>query len=753
MSAPRKPRVSATAAARRQAEQAVRRATAIPESPKVAMASPAPTDHEELKDVAVRLIRPAADNLRKQLGDLAGLRASIKASGVLQPLRLVPIDPAFFSGDGFEYEVVDGHRRLAAASAEDLAVVPAVVRRMSESERVEAMLATALLGEDLKPSEEADGYRRLADLGMGQRTIADMFGVHQSHVSKMQKLTKLPEAARAAVDLGPDAGGITREQGQALADLPAKTVKELFKGNRMPRDWEVEEAVRRQATAEKRAKAEQEARDQGRTMIDPEKVGYNQSEGAVWIDWMGLGPNGVAAHLGESCHAEAWNGRAMAGVCTDPKRHRKALDVEDADRNAATDARTAEREAERAALEEARARRRAFCVDLVTKPKPIDVIALAAATLPDLYEMEAADFMELLPIVEPVVLDEENGETTHADWLARWAGSDSRRQLQVVYAVSLFIGDNHAERSFNPDPYEVRLQATFWAHLTGHGYEMSDLERSWLPAAAEVCQNGPSDEEAEPGRAEGEVPIPLVVPTCEECGCTDDDCSGCIERTGEACSWVRPGLCSACERAQREEPEEIPAGEALARESDRLAQKVCEALEDFTTPDSIPWPSIVRPLQEWIDGGGADGEAQAVCRALATHASHNGSIPWEPVRKAMQAWLTSRPSDGLLDEPEFDIDGDDPGVTPVDSATIKVNDLGDGPDPFETSMQALAEQPAEPEFEGSVVKNIGVGGIAKWFWECSCGANSDPVYETDDGADAAWVAHMTEAHGYAAAEA
>lgn len=36
------------------------------------------------------------------------------------------------------------------------------------------------------------------------------------------------------------------------------------------------------------------------------------------------------------------------------------------------------------------------------------------------------------------------------------------------------------------------------------------------------------------------------VHVCRECGCTDDDCSGCIERTGRPCSWVETDLCSAC---------------------------------------------------------------------------------------------------------------------------------------------------------------------------------------------------------------
>lgn len=33
---------------------------------------------------------------------------------------------------------------------------------------------------------------------------------------------------------------------------------------------------------------------------------------------------------------------------------------------------------------------------------------------------------------------------------------------------------------------------------------------------------------------------------CRFCGCTDRDCSGCVERTGEPCYWAEPDLCSAC---------------------------------------------------------------------------------------------------------------------------------------------------------------------------------------------------------------
>jgi hypothetical protein len=33
---------------------------------------------------------------------------------------------------------------------------------------------------------------------------------------------------------------------------------------------------------------------------------------------------------------------------------------------------------------------------------------------------------------------------------------------------------------------------------------------------------------------------------CRVCGCSDLDCSGCVERTGKPCHWVEDNLCSAC---------------------------------------------------------------------------------------------------------------------------------------------------------------------------------------------------------------
>jgi hypothetical protein len=52
---------------------------------------------------------------------------------------------------------------------------------------------------------------------------------------------------------------------------------------------------------------------------------------------------------------------------------------------------------------------------------------------------------------------------------------------------------------------------------------------------------------------------------CRVCGCTEDDCSQCVKKTGEPCSWVAPGLCSACDAGVDEDAHRGFGGTALVR--------------------------------------------------------------------------------------------------------------------------------------------------------------------------------------------
>jgi hypothetical protein len=70
---------------------------------------------------------------------------------------------------------------------------------------------------------------------------------------------------------------------------------------------------------------------------------------------------------------------------------------------------------------------------------------------------------------------------------------------------------------------------------------------SWFQGAFGFVLRDPVPLPFHPCRgALGFFDVKLPYQVCRVCGCHDLDCSRCIERTGEPCSWVEPSLCSAC---------------------------------------------------------------------------------------------------------------------------------------------------------------------------------------------------------------
>lgn len=96
-------------------------------------------------DLPTDVVRPAPDNLRRRIGDVSGIVASIPTHGIIEPLVVAPQD------DG-TYLIVAGHRRHAAAVKAGLATVPCIIRPMSDDERVLAALIENGLRNDLRPS-------------------------------------------------------------------------------------------------------------------------------------------------------------------------------------------------------------------------------------------------------------------------------------------------------------------------------------------------------------------------------------------------------------------------------------------------------------------------------------------------------------------------------------------------------------------------------------------------------------------------
>lgn len=147
-----------------------------------------------LQMVAVALIDTDGKNLRREDGDVSGLRSSFESLGMLQPLTLRPMQ-------GGRYELVAGHRRLSAAVQGGALEVPAIVREMDERQKWEARLGENLHRRDF-PSDEGRMYRQLLMHGYTERELAQMAERSVSHISERMRLLEWPPEVIRRVDIG-----------------------------------------------------------------------------------------------------------------------------------------------------------------------------------------------------------------------------------------------------------------------------------------------------------------------------------------------------------------------------------------------------------------------------------------------------------------------------------------------------------------------------------------------------------------------
>lgn len=124
------------------------------------------------------------DNPRKDVGDVTELSDSIKHSGIMQNLTVVPFE------DG--YRVVIGHRRLAASKMAGLTQLPCIVSDMDYKEQIATMFSENMQRVDLTTPEQAQGIQMMLDLGESVKTISDRTGFSESTVRKRAKIAKLP---------------------------------------------------------------------------------------------------------------------------------------------------------------------------------------------------------------------------------------------------------------------------------------------------------------------------------------------------------------------------------------------------------------------------------------------------------------------------------------------------------------------------------------------------------------------------------
>lgn len=139
--------------------------------------------------------------------EMERLKESIRESGVLIPALARP------TGDG--YELISGHRRLAACRALGMSTMPVIVRNLTDEEAIITMVDSNLQREHILPSEKAFAYKMKYDalkhqgtssqLGTKLRTdqlLAQNSGDSRNQIQRYMRLTNLIPDILKLVDEG-----------------------------------------------------------------------------------------------------------------------------------------------------------------------------------------------------------------------------------------------------------------------------------------------------------------------------------------------------------------------------------------------------------------------------------------------------------------------------------------------------------------------------------------------------------------------
>ena len=142
--------------------------------------------------IPIEALEHHPDNPRKDLGDLKELTASIKESGVMQNLTVVP-NP----NDDETWWVVIGNRRMEASKAAGLKELPCIISDMDHKTQVATMMAENMQRVDLTLTEQAGGVQMMMDLGMDAKEISKRTGIRKDAVERRALMAKY-NAAKVA---------------------------------------------------------------------------------------------------------------------------------------------------------------------------------------------------------------------------------------------------------------------------------------------------------------------------------------------------------------------------------------------------------------------------------------------------------------------------------------------------------------------------------------------------------------------------
>ncbi|MCL2395525.1 MAG: ParB/RepB/Spo0J family partition protein [Acidimicrobiaceae bacterium] len=171
-----------------------------------------------LINIPVAAIRPNPHQPRVAFDEeaLAGLTASIRQVGVLQPILVRSLE------DGV-YELIAGERRWRAAKRAGLPTIPALCRNVDEAAGMEQALVENLHRQDLNPLEEAAAFQQLIeDFGLTHEQLSNRIGKSRAAITNTLRLFQLTPPIQKMVA----EGQLSASHARALLGTPDRSFQE-----------------------------------------------------------------------------------------------------------------------------------------------------------------------------------------------------------------------------------------------------------------------------------------------------------------------------------------------------------------------------------------------------------------------------------------------------------------------------------------------------------------------------------------------
>ena len=271
-------------------------------------------------------------NIREGEVNVTDLIESIRRWGVISPLVCI-------TDNNGVYQLVAGHRRLAAAIGAGLTEVPVTITEYIETDadRTAMQYHENVMREDLTAWEEAQATLDLRDQGMAVAEVAVELGVSQREVARRVKVARTFALAEFGDKTTVQSLGHEALFDLADADMPVSQLVQALEtvvGGESTR-YGIQQAQRQAEAAhaaEETARLTVLARENGATFVEEQPkrgeqlVQWHDGE-ARFTNNLGFAEGDIIVHRGDDCHVywvmQTYNGEILTEWCKSPARHRE----------------------------------------------------------------------------------------------------------------------------------------------------------------------------------------------------------------------------------------------------------------------------------------------------------------------------------------------------------------------------------------------------------------------------------------------